>query len=122
MKEELLRLLAGVGPEAQKLEPVGQEIVQFVRFAREVAGPLTDLVAEVLANQLSSEEWARQAETWRGWHDHDLEHLVKLEPPAGPSSTQRSFGSAGEAMNHGIHTFCNLVYWNPGYFDRHSCR
>ncbi len=69
MKEELLRLLEGVGPQAQKLEFIGQEIVQFAWFSRDVAGPLSNLVAQFPEGQMSVEEWNRQLATWRDWHD-----------------------------------------------------
>ncbi len=86
MKEELLRLLAGVEPEAQKLEQLAQEAAQAARFARDCAKPLSVMVAQVSENQLCPEEWGRQNAAWQDWHQ-----TIRLLH--GTATTVNSFGA-----------------------------
>jgi hypothetical protein len=66
-KEELLRLLEDVESQAQRLERLGGDIVLSARLARDVAAPVRDLVSQVPPNDLLSNPWERQAESWRAW-------------------------------------------------------
>jgi hypothetical protein len=68
-KEELIRLLGEVGPQARKLEVIGQELVQFARFTSDVAGPLGELIAQIPDDRLPVDEWSRQVAGWRSWQD-----------------------------------------------------
>lgn len=66
-KEELLRLLEDVESQAQRLERLGGDIVLSARLARDVAGPVRELVSQVPPNDLLCNPWERGAESWRAW-------------------------------------------------------
>lgn len=68
-KEELIRLLGDVDQEAEKLEALGHDIVQFARFTRDVARPLVDLVTQLPESELPPSEWRRQVCGWQSWHE-----------------------------------------------------
>jgi len=67
-KDELLELLAGVAPEAKKLEALGKEIIQNARLASDTAGPLYDIYSHAPAGEFPTNHWKPQIESWRAWH------------------------------------------------------
>jgi hypothetical protein len=85
-RDELIRLLGDVEPEATTLEKLGQSIAEYARLARDLAKPLIDFFNGVPANQLSSEEWARQTQPWKAWRASASE-IRGIEPGV------RSFGA-----------------------------
>lgn len=68
-KEELIRLIADVEQEANKLESLGQGLVESARLTQDVAEPLVRLFRQVPPNQMPPEGWARQIEGWEALHD-----------------------------------------------------
>jgi hypothetical protein len=68
-KEELLRLIGDADAEAHRLESQAQEVVQFSRFIQDVTEPLRDIVGLAPVDALALEEWDRQVEGWRSWHE-----------------------------------------------------
>ncbi len=106
-KDELLRLLSDVEPQAARLETLGQEIVRSARLSRDVAAPIRYLVSELPAESLEGARWDRLAETWRSWH--------RVAGDLVESSTMvNSFGAVSLiATSSGSETFATLPVTTP---------
>ncbi|WP_157369255.1 hypothetical protein [Zavarzinella formosa] len=91
-KDEVVRLLSGVNAEAQKLEQVGQNIVQAARFAKDVSGPLIELVGQVPEQQLPAETWNRLGDIWRSWHESAI-YTQAVSTSAGSMGAQGFVGT-----------------------------
>ena len=67
LKDELIQLIKNVEDGAKEVEAVGQNLVASARFARDMSGPLVELIQAVLPNQLPQSEWSRQIESAKAW-------------------------------------------------------
>jgi hypothetical protein len=67
-KDEALRLLGKVGPEAKKVEDLANQVTQYARFASDVAGPASEILQQVPPESLTSEQWDSQIGGLRAWH------------------------------------------------------
>lgn len=66
-KDEVVRLLSDVESHAERVEALGQDIARSARLARDVVGPVRDIIRDTPIEALSKEALDRQAETWRAW-------------------------------------------------------
>jgi hypothetical protein len=66
-KDEVVRLLSDVESQAERVEALGQDIARSARLARDVVGPVRDIISNTPVEALSKEALDRQAETWRAW-------------------------------------------------------
>jgi hypothetical protein len=66
--QEWARLLSGVGPEAARLEAIGQDLIQAARLSREVAAPMREILTHLPASTLHSGQVDLGLESWRAWH------------------------------------------------------
>jgi hypothetical protein len=66
-KDEVVRLLSDVESQAERVEALGQDIARSARLARDVVGPVRDIIRNTPVEALSKEALDRQAETWRAW-------------------------------------------------------
>jgi hypothetical protein len=66
-KDEVVRLLSDVESQAERVEALGQDIARSARLARDVVGPVRDIIRNTPVEALSREALDRQAETWRAW-------------------------------------------------------
>lgn len=79
-KKELLDLLVEAPDKAERLRSLGRGIQQSAQLAREVAGPMREIVSEVPAESVPLEEWTHQVSVWSSWHDaaNKLEGSITL--------------------------------------------
>jgi len=66
-KDEALRLLADVGPEAKKLEALANQVAQYARFTSDVAGPVREILKHAPPESLTSEQWDNQIGGLNAW-------------------------------------------------------
>ncbi len=67
-KDEAIRLLGNVGPEAKKLEDLANQIGQYVRFTSDIAGPASEILKLAPPESLTSEQWDGQIGGLKAWH------------------------------------------------------
>jgi hypothetical protein len=66
-KDEVLKLFNEVDARAASLEGLGQSIVQSARFSRDVVKPMGDLISQLPADSLTSEQLEHQMNPLRAW-------------------------------------------------------
>src|SRR5262245_49727722 len=67
-KDELLRLLSGVDPEAARIEAICQRAIEAARLSRDVASPTREIISHLPSGSLSSQQMQTGIEAWEEWH------------------------------------------------------
>jgi hypothetical protein len=95
-KEEVIRLIEGAGPEAKKLEAMGQQVVESARLTQDLAGPLAQLFRVIPTSDLSSEGWDIQLDNWNAWHAgvRKMQHVMPAVSGMTMASVNSTFTTA----------------------------
>jgi hypothetical protein len=80
-KEELLRLLSQVDPEAARIAAIGKELIQAASLSRDVAAPMREIVTQLPNNALPPAQLDRSIKGWQEWHDN-ANQVLTLETTA----------------------------------------